>query len=147
MSAALPFGTQLIGQTEKTLNAILDRQLAGTSVTEPQWVTLTLVVMAGGSIDHAQLAERVAGALKTPEKAAEERIAELTAAGLLESTVDGGPRVSVTEAGRSLHTGIRTRVTEITERLWGDLPAEQVETAAHLLNVVLERANAELADA
>ena len=36
MSTTPAFGTQLIGQTEKTLNAILDRQLAGTGVTEPQ---------------------------------------------------------------------------------------------------------------
>jgi hypothetical protein len=30
------FGTQVIGQTEKALNAILERQLAGTGLTEPQ---------------------------------------------------------------------------------------------------------------
>ena len=29
MASALPFGTQLLGQVEKTLNAILERLLAG----------------------------------------------------------------------------------------------------------------------
>ena len=33
------FGTQIIGRTEKALNAILDRQLAGTGITEPQCST------------------------------------------------------------------------------------------------------------
>jgi hypothetical protein len=36
MSPTPEFGTQLIGQTENTLNAILAHQLAGTSLTEPQ---------------------------------------------------------------------------------------------------------------
>ena len=37
-----PFGPQLIGETEKTLNAILRRVLQGTGLSEPQWVTLRL---------------------------------------------------------------------------------------------------------
>ena len=37
-----PFGPQLIGETEKTLNALLRRLLQGTGLTEPQWVTLRL---------------------------------------------------------------------------------------------------------
>ena len=37
-----PFGPQLIGETEKTLNALLLRHLDGTGLTEPQWVTLRL---------------------------------------------------------------------------------------------------------
>jgi hypothetical protein len=41
------FGAQVLGQTEKALNAILARQLAGTGLTEPQWVTLTLTVVSG----------------------------------------------------------------------------------------------------
>jgi hypothetical protein len=44
MSATATFSTQILGQTEKALGAILDRQLAGTGLTEPQWVTLSLAV-------------------------------------------------------------------------------------------------------
>jgi hypothetical protein len=32
----------------------------------------------------------------------------------------------------------------LTERLWGDLPAADLDTARRVLAVVLERANAEL---
>jgi hypothetical protein len=42
-ASAPAFGTPIIGQTEKALNAILARQLAGTGITEPQWVTLVIV--------------------------------------------------------------------------------------------------------
>ena len=52
MSTTPTFGTQLIGQTEKTLNAILGRLLAGTGLSEPEWVTLTVAVTSGGSIER-----------------------------------------------------------------------------------------------
>jgi DNA-binding MarR family transcriptional regulator len=140
---SIPFGTQLIGQTEKSLNAILDRELAGSGVTEPQWVALVFAVLAGGTTDRAQLVARIAAALKSADDAAEARIAELTDAGLLAASVDD-EQVNVTDAGQSMHSGIRERVVEITQRLWGDLPAEELETAGRVLNTVLERANAEL---
>jgi hypothetical protein len=42
---------------------------------------------------------------------------------------------------------VRTAVTQITERLWGDVPAEDLATAGRVLSTVLARANAELAAA
>jgi DNA-binding MarR family transcriptional regulator len=145
MSTNPPFGTQLIGQTEKALNAILDRELTGTGLTEPQWVTLTIAVMSGGSVDSAVFVSRIAGALKLRDAQAQSRIDELAAAGLL----DANPRrpVSVTEAGSELHGRIRATVAEITQRLWGDLPADDLLAAGRVLATVLERANAELARA
>jgi len=46
--------TRVIGQAEKTLGAILDRQLTGTGLTEPQWVILTLAVTSGGTAERDQ---------------------------------------------------------------------------------------------
>jgi hypothetical protein len=74
MSTTPTFGTPILGQTEKALNAILDRQLAGTGLTEPQWVTLTLTIAGGGTVDHDQLVGRVAGVLKVSEAEAQARI-------------------------------------------------------------------------
>jgi hypothetical protein len=84
MSVTPTFGTQVIGQTEKALGAILDRQLAGTGLTEPQWLTLTLTAVSGGTVDRDQLVGRLAGVLKVSEAAAQARIAELAAAELLQ---------------------------------------------------------------
>jgi DNA-binding MarR family transcriptional regulator len=139
------FGTQLIGQTEKTLNAILGRLLADTGLSEPQWVTLTVVVMSGGSVDRDQLVRRVAGALKVNEAEAQARIDELARSLLLAGPPEDGAPVTITDAGRELHTGIRAHVAEITQRLWGDVPADELATAARVLRTVLDRANAELA--
>jgi DNA-binding MarR family transcriptional regulator len=142
-----PFGAQVIGQTEKALGAILDRQLAGTGLTERQWVTLTVTVASGGAVDRDQLVGRLAGILKVSEAAAQARMTELAGAGLLQVPDGEGAVVKVTDAGQQLHSRIRSAITEITERLWGDLPAEDLATAGRVLSTVLARANAELAGA
>jgi DNA-binding MarR family transcriptional regulator len=144
---ATTFGTPVIGQTEKALNAILARQLAGTGLTEPQWVTLTMTVVSGGALDRHELAGRVAGVLKVSDAEAQARIGELAAAQLLEAPDGDGSPVKVTDAGQQLHGEIRGAVTKITRRLWGDLPAEDLATAGRVLATVLARADAELAAA
>lgn len=142
MSTTSTFGTQLIGQTEKTLNAILGRLLADTGLSEPQWVTLTVAVTSGGSVERRAFVDRIAGALKISEDEAQARIDELAARQLFE--LDDST-VTVTDAGRQLQGRIRGAVGEITDRLWGDLPAEGLAVAARVLSTVLERATAELA--
>jgi hypothetical protein len=136
------FGTALIGQTEKALNAILDRQLAGTGITEPQWVTLTLTVVGGGDVDRAELVDRVGAATRLRPAAVHERIGELTAARLLR---DGGGRIQVTDEGRARFTQVRAAIGPITARLWGDLPAEDLAVAGRVLGVILGRARELLA--
>jgi hypothetical protein len=145
MSTLPILNTAVIGQTEKALNAILGRQLAGTGLTEPQWVTLTLTVNSGGTVDPDQLIGRVAGALKVSEAEASARLTELATAQLLEAPDGEASPVKVTVSGQPLHTEIRAAVSQITERLWGDLPAEDLATAGRVLSTVLARANAELA--
>lgn len=147
MSTTPTFGTPVIGQTEKALNAILDRQLAGTGLTEPQWVTLTLTLtgVSGGTVDRDQLVGRVAGVLKVSEAEAQAHITDLAAAQLLQAPDGERSPVKLTVAGQQLQGRIRTAVTQITQRLWGDLPADDLATAGRVLSIVLARANAELA--
>ena len=52
-----------------------------------------------------------------------------------------------TEAGRHPNTRIRATVSEFTDRLWGDLRAEERAAAGCVLSTVLARANAELGSA
>jgi len=145
MSTTPTFGGPVIGQTEKALNAILDRQLAGTGLTEPQWVTLTIA--SGGTIDRDELIGSVAGALHLSEAEAQARVTELAAAHLLQAPEGDESPLKLTDAGQQLHSQIRTAVTQITQRLWGDLPAEDLNIAARVLSTILARANAELAGA
>jgi hypothetical protein len=134
--------TRVIGQTEKTLGAILDRQLAGTGLTEPQWVILTLAVTGGGTVPRDEFTRQVTGALKISEADAQARVGELVTARRLQAV---GDALTVSDDARQLHSRIRTAVAEITQRLWGDLPEEDLATAGRVLTIITERANGELA--
>jgi DNA-binding MarR family transcriptional regulator len=147
MSSYPPLSTRVIGQTEKALNAILDRQLAGTALTEPQWITLTLTAGGGGSPGRGQLTSQVAGALKVSRAVAQARITELAAAQLLQVPGSDESPVTLTDAGQQLYSRIRIAVTEITQRLWGGLSAEDLATAGRVLSIVTMRADAELGGA
>ena len=135
---------QVIGQAEKTLNAILGRQLAGTGLTEAQWVILTLAVTSGGTTGHEAFTHTVAGALKISETEARALIGDLVTAQRLQITGEP-PAVTVTGPARQLHSRIRAAIAGITQRLWGDLPAEDLATAGRVLAIITDRANAELA--
>ncbi len=139
------FGAQLIGQTEKALNAFLDRLLAGPGLSEAQWIALTLAVRAGGRSDSAELAGALAHALKVGEGQARSLLAELADSGLLDLGAGEHGPVAPTPAGEELHRGIRASVAEVTERMWGDIPAADLAVAGRVLGTVLERANAQLA--
>jgi hypothetical protein len=144
MSATPTFNAQLLGQTEKAANAILDRLLAEPGLTEPQWVALTLAVASGGTVERDEFVNRVSGALKISEAGAQSLLADLAVAQLLDVPDDGHAPLKVTDAGQQLYATIRARVGEVTDRLWGDVPAEDLATAGRVLSTVLERANAEL---
>jgi DNA-binding MarR family transcriptional regulator len=135
------FGTALIGQTENALNAILDRRLEGTGLTERHWVTLAIAA-SGALTTGDELAQAVAGALKATELDARALIEQLSENDLI---AVGEDEVVLTEAGRALTTRLRSELTEVTTRLWGDLPQEELDSAGRVLNTVLGRANAELA--
>jgi hypothetical protein len=135
---------QVIGQAEKTLNAILDRLLAGPGLTEAQWITLTLTAGGAGSGGHDQLVTQVAHGLKVDEAQASAHVAELAAAQLVQDAGDGAP-VRLTEDGKRVHGQIRAGAAQVTERLWGDLPVADLATAGRILSIITDRANAELA--
>ncbi|WP_328470958.1 winged helix DNA-binding protein [Actinoplanes sp. NBC_00393] len=133
----IPFGTQLIGRTEKALNAILERHLAGTGITEPQWVALTLTVTSGGTLPEAAVVDRIRQAQQVDAATAAERVAELTAAGLVRTAADG--TLAATERGTAQWSSVRAATGRVTEQLWGDLPEAELAVAARVLNTVLTR--------
>lgn len=132
------FGTPLLGQTEKALNAILLRELDG-AMTEHEWIALTLTVMSDGQVAREDLLRRIAAVLKLDD--ATPLVRQLAAKGL----VDDAARIRASSAGRAFFARIRARVEEITDRLWGDVPDDELQAAGSVLATVLERANAELA--
>jgi hypothetical protein len=146
MTSDTTFTPQVLGETEKALNAILDRQLDAVDLTEHQWIALRLTVTAAGELPREQLVGRLAGALKVGVAEAEARVEELVVGGLLQASAAEGD-VAVTPAGAGVHAQVRGAVSDITRRLWGDLPVEDLDTTGRTLAVILERANAHYAAA
>lgn len=137
---------QVIGQAEKTMNAILDRLLAGPGLTEAQWITLTLTAGGAGAAGRGRVVAEVAHSLKVDEAQAAAHVASLAAGQLVHDPGDGGP-VRLTADGEQVYRQIRAEVAQVTERLWGDLPAGDLATAGRVLSIITDRANAELAGA
>lgn len=130
-----PFGPQLIGETEKTLNALLRRFLQGTGLTEPEWVTLRLTDLLDGSVDATGLAAAVADRAHFPDAA--DLVTELTDRGL----IDNG---RLTPAGRNLIATVQTAIARETTPIWNHLPDDDVAAATRVLNEVVARARAVL---
>ncbi len=145
MSTTPAFSTQVIGQAENALGALMNRVLARTGGTFRQWVALNLTAASGGAIDRGQLVSRITGAVKIDDSAALAAIAELTASRLMESVPGEDSRVGLTDAGQARYQQIRTAIGEITARLYGDLPAGDLATTGRVLTTITARANAELA--
>ena len=134
-----PFGPQLIGETEKTLNALLRRFLEGTALTEPHWVTLRLAALLDGTVDADGLAAAAVDRAQFSFPDAADLVSDLSSRDLLEDGL-------LTSAGRSLIATVQTRITAETAPIWGDLPDDDVAAATRVLNEVVARAHAVLVD-
>lgn len=131
----IPFGPQLIGETEKTLNALLRRFLDGRGLTEPQWVTLRLADLLDGTVDTDGLAVAVADRAQFHD--AVDLVADLTARRLL---ADG----RLTSDGRDVIAAVQACSSSTTALIVDDLPTDDVAAATRVLNEVLTRARAAL---
>jgi hypothetical protein len=131
-----PFGPQLIGETEKTLNALLLRHLDGTGISEPEWVTLRVANMLDGSVDHDGLARAVADRARFTD--ATQLVDELTTRGLLD---DG----RLTIQGADFLARMQATIADDTNVIFGDLPASDVDATERVLNELVARARVALA--
>ncbi|HEX6394364.1 MAG TPA: hypothetical protein VFZ97_13070 [Acidimicrobiales bacterium] len=126
-----PFGPQLIGETEKTLNALLQRFLEPTGLTEPEWVTLRLARQLDGEVDADGL--QLALTDQAYFTNAEDLVEHLTTRGLLD---DG----RLTPSGNEIAAGVQARITEVAGSIWEGLPDADVASAASVLNEIITRA-------
>jgi hypothetical protein len=123
------FGPQLLGQTEKTLNALLGRALAGIGLTERLWISLRLADQP----DAMTLRDRIDDLARFDDT--EQLVTELERRGLV---ADDAPTV----AGHAmLETGM-ARSAAISGPIWADI--DDADAAARALSVVLSRARAAL---
>jgi DNA-binding MarR family transcriptional regulator len=146
MSTTPTLTPQVIGQAESAHKPLMDRILARSGTTFPQWVALTIIAADGGAAGLAELTGRMTGALKIDSATAAAAVAGLTASGLLEELPGERPGAGLTDAGQARYRQIRAAVDEVTTRLYGGIPADDLATAGRVLTIITARANAELAD-
>ncbi|GIG61541.1 hypothetical protein Lfu02_59130 [Longispora fulva] len=144
MSVTHTLNGQVIGRTALAVFAVRDRLLGRAGITFHQATALFAVATAGGSTDRAGLLAQLTGSLQIDGPTAETVLAELADAGLVELSES---LVTNTAAGGTLNAAVRAELDELTESLYGDLPAEERATAGRLLATVTARANAVLAAA
>jgi DNA-binding MarR family transcriptional regulator len=121
----------------------MDRVLAGTGGTFPQWVALSFTAVDGESIERAQLSARVAGALKVDAPAADAVIAGLVAERLLQEEPDSV--VALSDAGRERYAAIRAAIEQITGKLFAGIAAEDEAAARRVLSTIADRADEQFA--
>jgi DNA-binding MarR family transcriptional regulator len=137
--------TQLIGRTERTLVPLMDRVLAGTGGTFPQWVALTLTAGNGDGIERPELIARLAGALQIDDTAAEAVVGELTDEQLFQAESESV--VALSDAGRERYAAIRDAIEQITALLFAEIPADDEAATRRVLTTIAERADTQLARA
>ncbi|MFG1882515.1 hypothetical protein [Micromonospora sp. NPDC049102] len=106
---------------------------------------LALNALAAGPVARTQLVRRIAAARRIAESVVHEAIVGLVDADLARLDDSAEPQVRLTDAGHAAQVHVTEAVGGITARLYADIPAEESRTAAQVLTLVTERANAQLA--
>jgi len=134
---------QIVGVTERALGALMDRVLGRTGGTFNQWLVLNLTTRSGGEIETARFVAAAVDARKVDPSEPLAAIAELVAEGLVEELP--GERIRLTESGQARYAAIRATIDDITGRVWGGIPADDLAVAGRVMTTLTTNANAELA--
>lgn len=121
----------------ETLGVLLDRILADSGLSEPEYVAMRVCSELAGS-QRADVEARLAAVFRRGDDHASALVDRLASAGVIES--DALRPLQLTTTGLALRDRIAGETDKITERLWGDLPAEDLAVAARVLSTVLRRA-------
>lgn len=137
MSPTETLNPKIVGQAENAHEAVLARALATTGVTKQQWIALTLAATADAPLGTDGLARRLAGALRSADPASAHRyLDDLVTAGLLTA------EHSVTPAGQELFARVRAETGQVIAHAYAGIPAEDLQTAARVLELVTGRLDA-----
>jgi hypothetical protein len=132
---------RIIVQTERATSAVLERHLAKNETSFMEWVPLNFVATEGGEATVDALVNQLATGLRIEESEARQAVDDLVHASLLTST----DPVRLTSEGLERHQRISGGVSEITQRLYRDLPEADQAVTRRVLETLTLRARAELA--
>jgi hypothetical protein len=133
---------QDIGAASRATGALLQRLLSATGTDFQGWVALNVLGTAGSALDRNDVVDRLVFGLKVDAASVSATIDDLVHGALLSNVDD---QLSLTPAGTGRFEEIRGGIADITRRIYGGLPAEDLAVAHRVLAAVTERANEELA--
>jgi DNA-binding MarR family transcriptional regulator len=136
---------QDIGQAHYATRAVLEQLLARIGLEFQGSVVLNVIAGTGSPLERSELIARVVHGLKIDEPAARAVLTDLIDQGLLSASPDADPEIALTSAGTSCFQQVRDGIAQISQRLYGGLPADDLAAAQRVLTAVTGRANAELA--
>jgi hypothetical protein len=146
MTQAPILNGQVIGQAERATRAVLELLLAETDTPFVQWVALNLAAQAEAAQRTTTvdvLVDQLVIGLRIDGFEAGAAIDALVADRLV--TIDGAVRLTVD--GTATYQQISDGISVITQRLYRDLPQDDLVVARRVLETLTERARAELAQA
>ncbi|WP_037853436.1 hypothetical protein [Streptomyces sp. NRRL S-340] len=142
-STAAPVAdARALGLAHYAARGVLEHVLARHGITFQQQVALRAALTTGTPQTPDDIVTQVQGSLKADPADVRATLDELLAKQLL--TADGA-YLRPTDAGRGLIAAAGAETAPITARIWGGIPTEDLTAAGRVLNLVAERANAELA--
>jgi DNA-binding MarR family transcriptional regulator len=144
---------QAIGEAAKATNAVLETLLAEVRTSFLSWVALNALATARPVMPQDALVQRMTGGLKVATEPVLATLDELEVAGLVTRSDEAEPSaepsaepaVELTADGTAQHRRIRAGIDSIAQRLYGDLPHDDLATTSRILATVTQRANAVLA--
>jgi hypothetical protein len=122
------FGPELIGRTEKTLGALLRRNLADTGLNEREYVTLKVASTLTPTEDLSEAVGRRAHFTD-----AAQIVRTLAERGLLSDE-------RLSPAGATLLNQVLATSASQAPAIWTDIPEDDVAATERVLNLVLARA-------
>lgn len=139
---ATPPLTRSIGSAERSMRALLERELANEGLSFPQWTVLAFT--SATPLSPQQIAQRqLAGHVVASESETQAAVTGLLARDVLSQSAEGALQHS--ERGHALFLGVSAAVERITSALYGDLPQADLEATHRTLLEVSARANKLLA--
>lgn len=126
--------TRFIGEAERTLQALLQRQLQKAGMSFPEWVALT--ILSGGQLTAEGLAQAIADArVVVPGR-------EMTVVDDLigKELVARGQNLSMTQRGLDVFQSLRDSVRGVTSRLVADVPSDDLAVTRRVLETLTSRA-------
>lgn len=140
MTQAPTLNGVVIGQAERATRALLDVLLRDTGISFVNWVSLN-VLATGGDLPPEALVDQLTTGLRITAAEARQSIDEIERMDL----VAGEATLRLTPDGQAMYQRISSGIADVSSRLYGGLPEEDLIVARRVLETVTARAREEAA--